>query len=69
MTHATHNGTIVERDGRIRIRLGTGNDEITAPRGITFEQARDIACSRYPSGTPNRKNLIVAVLRANATMV
>lgn len=59
--NATQNGTVYTKaSGRIAIRLGTGNGEYTCPAGVTFEQAREIACELCPVGTPSRKHLIKA---------
>ena len=51
------------QDGIPVIRLGIGNGEIACPAGVTSEQAREIACTRYPLGTPGRKKLIQAALQ------
>jgi hypothetical protein len=64
MSNATANGTVCQRaNGQIVIRLGSGNGELIAPKGVTLEQAKEIACVKYPVGTPSRKSLIQASLR------
>lgn len=64
MNRTTGRGTVCEHNGRIKIRLGSGNGEVTAPRGVTFEQAKEIACNRFPLGTHSRRRLILDALKA-----
>ena len=51
--------------GRIVIRLGTGNGEITCHASVTFAFARRLACEKYPLGTPDRRAKIIAELRSS----
>lgn len=66
MNRTTTSGTVHEHNGRIVIHLGSGSGEVTAPRGVTFEQAKEIACNRFPLGTPSRRQQILDALRAIA---
>ena len=60
-------GTIEKRpNGRITIHLGAGNGTVDAPEGVTPDEARKIACERYPLGTLSRRTQIIAALHAIA---
>jgi len=56
---------VVEKNDQIKIHLGSGNGELTAPKGVTKEQVKQIVEKDFPIGTQNRKQKILDAL-ANA---